>query len=100
MSGAPGEAELGRSAGSPLAGTRDQGRDRGDVVGIRCVAESEQDRDEQNDPDAGSVRVRRNEVVESEHLEHLRQSVEGNADPDRDDRECAGGGEGADEPAV
>jgi hypothetical protein len=62
----PGAERRGAAAGVLAAGGH-QRRDRGEVVGVGCVPEAEQRRDEEDDQDRAPVGERGDVVVESEH---------------------------------
>ena len=67
---APERAEPGRCPAGALLPGGDECRDRGDVVGIRRVAQAEQGRDEDHDEDGAAGREDGDRVVEPEHVSY------------------------------
>ena len=67
MPQAPGEPELRGSSAGTLPSPGDQRGDCGEVVGIARVAQPEQDRSQEHDPDGGAGGELRDLVVEAEH---------------------------------
>ena len=65
---APPGAELGGGARDPVAARRDERRHRRDVIRVGRVTKAEQDRDEEDDADRGSVGETCDPVVEPEHV--------------------------------